>query len=102
MNPRYKFRVWLGVRNNSAECFVATADGVFRAREVRGSEQQDRRDKEATNNVIGVLWRIVETVDRPMTQIDPLPPPPQVPFEGAQGRTSKPSEPMQDARVAMR
>ena len=24
MNPRYKFGVWLGVRNNSAECFVGT------------------------------------------------------------------------------
>ena len=34
-----------------------------------------------------------------MTQIDPLPPPP-VPFEG--GQTSKPSEPLQDARVEMR
>ena len=35
MNPRYKLGVWLGVRNNSAECFVVTAEGVFRAREVR-------------------------------------------------------------------
>ena len=35
MNPRYKFGVWLGVRSNSAECFVVTADGVLRAREVR-------------------------------------------------------------------
>ena len=35
MNPRYKFGVWLGVRNNSAECFVETAEGVVRAREVR-------------------------------------------------------------------
>ena len=32
INPRYKFGVWLGVRNNSAECFVATGEGVFRAR----------------------------------------------------------------------
>ena len=32
MNPRHKF----GVRNNSAECFVGTAEDVFRAREVRG------------------------------------------------------------------
>ena len=85
MNPRYKFGVWLGVRSSSAECFVETAEGVFRAREVRRIEHQDRWDKEAINNVIGVLWRIADgkwTVDRPVTQIDPLPPPP-VPFEGA-------------------
>ena len=49
------------------------------------------------------------TVDRPTIQIDPLPPPP-MPFEGIRvqrerespGPTSKPSEPLQDARVAMR
>ena len=85
MNPRYKFRVWLGARSNSAECFVETAEGVFRAREVRRLEQQDRWDREAINNVIGVPWRTVEgkwTVDRPVTQVNPLPPPP-VPFEGA-------------------
>ena len=35
MNPRYKFGVWLGVRHNSSERFVETAEGVFRAREVR-------------------------------------------------------------------
>ena len=87
MNPRYNFGVWLGVRNNSADCFVETAEGVFRAREVRRKEQKDRWDKEAVdNNVIGVPWRIVDgkwMVDRPMTQIDPLPPPPPAPFEGA-------------------
>ena len=58
---------------------------MFRAREVRRVEHQDRWDKEAINNVIEATWRIVEgnsTVDRPMTQIDPLPPPP-VPLEGA-------------------
>ena len=73
MNPRYKFRVWLGVRNNSAECFVMTAEGVFRAREVRRLEQQDRWDKEAINNVIGVPSRLADgkwTVDRPTIQID--------------------------------
>ena len=31
MNPRHKFGVWLGVRNNSAECFVRMAEDVFRA-----------------------------------------------------------------------
>ena len=64
---------------------VGTAEGVFRAREVRRIEQQDRWDEEAINNVIGDPWRIVDgkwTLDRPVTQIDPLPPPP-VPFEGA-------------------
>ena len=83
MNPRYKFGVWLGVRNNSAECFVGTTERVFRAREVRRSEQQDRWDKEAINNVIGVPWRIVDGKwTGPTIQIDPLPPPP-VTFEGA-------------------
>ena len=57
MNPRDKLGVWLGVRNNSAKCFVETAEAVFRAREVRRIEHQDRWDKEAINNVIGVPWR---------------------------------------------
>ena len=85
MNPRYKFGVWLGVRNISAECFVGTAEGVFRARELRRLEQQNRWDNAAINNVIGVPWRIVDgkwTVDKKTIQIDPLPPPP-MPFEGA-------------------
>ena len=84
MNPGYKVGVWLGVRNNSAECFMEKAEGVFRAREVRRIEQQDRWDKEAINNVIGVPWRMVDgmwTVDWPATQFDPFPQP-QVPFEG--------------------
>ena len=68
--PRKKFGVWLGMRS-SAECFVESADGVFRARKVRRAEQQNRWDKEATKNVIGVPWRIADakwTVDRPVTQ----------------------------------
>ena len=71
MNPRYRFGVWLGVRNNSAECHVATAECLFRWREVRRIEQQDRWDTEAINSVIGVLWRMLDgkwTVDRPSKQ----------------------------------
>ena len=68
----------LGVRNNSAECFVKTAEGAFKAR------QEDRTARQVgQRSVIGVPWRVVDgkrTVDRPVTQIDPLPPP--VPFEG--------------------
>ena len=44
----------------SAECFVGRAEGVFRAREVRRLGQQERRDKGAINNVIGVPWRMVD------------------------------------------
>ena len=44
MNPRYQYGVWLGMRNNSAECFIGNADGVFRARVVRRLEPQDRWD----------------------------------------------------------
>ena len=72
-NTRYKFGVWLGVRNNSAECFVETAEGVFRAREVRRIEHQNSWDKAAIGNLIVVPWRIADgkwTVDRPATQID--------------------------------
>ena len=86
MNPRYKLGVWLGVRNNCSECFVETTEGLFRVREVRRTEFQDRWGKEAISNVIGVPWRLADgkwTVDRPVTQIDPKPPPPPVPFEGA-------------------
>ena len=84
-------RCWLGVRNNSAECFVGTAEGVLRARELRRIEHQDRWDKEAINHVIGVSWRFAGgtwTVDRPVTQTDPLPPPP-VPLEGARGQRER-------------
>ena len=35
------FGIWLGMRNNRAECFIGTADGVFRAREVRRLEHCD-------------------------------------------------------------
>ena len=35
-NLGYKFGVWLGVRNYSAECFVETAEGPFSAREIGG------------------------------------------------------------------
>ena len=46
MNPRCKVGLWLGVRNNGAECFVETA--------VRRMEHQKQRlDKEAINNMIG-------------------------------------------------
>ena len=47
-----RFGIWLGMRNNSAECFIGNADGVFRAREIRRLEPQDRWDAEALNNVI--------------------------------------------------
>ena len=60
---------------------MVTAEGVFRARELRRIEHQDRWDKEAINNVIAVPLRIADgkwTMDRPAAQIDPLPP-----FEGA-------------------
>ena len=33
--PQISVRVWLGMRNNSAECFIGNADGVFRARKIR-------------------------------------------------------------------
>ena len=70
--------MWLG--NNSAECFIGNADGVFRAREIRRLEPQDRWDTKAINNVIGVSWRMTDerwTVDRPEAQVDPIPIPPQ-------------------------
>ena len=57
MNPRYKFGLWLGI---SAECFIGTADGVFRARDVRRLEPKSRWHKEAVNNLIAVLWRMID------------------------------------------
>ena len=55
MNPRFRYGVWLGVRNNSAECFIGTADGVFRARKVRRLEPQNRLRQRAINSIIGVM-----------------------------------------------
>ena len=85
MNPRYQYGIWLGMRNNSAECFIGNADGVFRAREIRRLEHQDRWDKEAIGSLIGVPWRMKDgkwTVDRPEVRVDHIPIPP-LPFEGA-------------------
>ena len=85
MNPRYQYGIWLGMRNNSAECFIENAEGVFRAIEIRRLEPRDRWDREAINNVIGVPWRMNDgrwTVDSPEIQVDPVPMPP-LPFDGA-------------------
>ena len=85
MNPRYQYGVWLGMRNNSAECFIGNADGVFRAREIRRLEPQDRWDTRAIHSVIGVPWRMTDgrwTVDRPEVRVDRIPIPP-LPFGGA-------------------
>ena len=63
------------MRNTSAECFIGNADGVLRARE-RRVEPQSRWNKEATNNVIGVLWRMTDgrwKVDRPEIRVGPVP-----------------------------
>ena len=85
-------------------------EGVFRALEVRRIEHQDRWVKEAINNVIGVpciangKW----TGDKPVTQIDPFPPPQcrlrELEYTGRESpeQTLRPSVPLQDARVAMR
>ena len=85
MNPRYQYGIWLGMRNNSAECFIGNAEGVFRAREVRRLEPRDRWDREAIRSVIGVPWRMTDgrwTVDAPDVRVDPIPIPP-LPFDGA-------------------
>ena len=85
MNPRYQYGIWLGMRNNNAECFLGNADGVFRARQIRRLEPQERWDKEAIRNLIGVPWRMTDgrwTVDMPEVRVDTIPIPP-LPFEGA-------------------
>ena len=85
MNLRYQYGVWLEMRNNSAECFIGNADGVFRAREIRRLEPQDRWGTEAVNSVIGVPWSMTDgqwAGDRPQVRVDPIPIPP-LPFERA-------------------
>ena len=85
MNPRYQYGVWLGMRNNSAGCFIGNAGGVFRAREIWRLEPQDRWDTEAMNRVIEVSWRMTDgrwIVDRPEVRVDPIPIHP-LPFAGA-------------------
>ena len=107
MNPRYQYGVWLGMRNNSAECFIGNADGVFRAREIRRLEPQDRWDTRAIHSVIGVPWRMTDgrwTVDRPEVRVDPIPIPPlplrEHAFRGRESpsRTLTSSEPRLDAQ----
>ena len=41
MNPRHTFGVWLGERNNSAECFVETAERCIQS--ARGQEDRTER-----------------------------------------------------------
>ena len=107
--PAASFGIWLGVRNNIAECFIGNADGVLRDREIRRLELKSRRDKEAINNEIGVPWRMTDgrwTVDRPEVRVDPIPILP-LPFEGARIHRKSPSktstnlEPRLAAQVAM-
>ena len=65
-HPRYKFGIWLELRNNSAECFVGDAEGVF------GTRHKSMCDKEAVNSAIGVPWRLTDgrwTVDRPEVRV---------------------------------
>ena len=110
MNPRYQYGVWLGIRNNSAECFIGNAGGVFRAREIWRLEPLDRWDTEAMNRVIAVPWRMTDgrrTVDRPEVRVDPIPIHP-LPFAGARierkespRETSTSSEPRLDVQAAM-
>ena len=79
------------MRNNSAECFIGNADGVFRAREIRRLEPQDRWDGEAINSMIGAPWRMTDgkwKADRPEVRVDPIPIPP-LPFEGARIRRER-------------
>ena len=79
MNPRHKFGIWLGMPNNSAECLSGSAEGVFRDREFRRLEPQDRWDTEAINSVIGELRRLTDgrwAVDRPEARVGPIPIPP--------------------------
>ena len=80
LNPRYKFGEWLEVGNNGG-------DGSRCVQSARSQEDRTANswDKVAINSVFGVPWRHADgkwTVDRPATQIDPLPPQ-SVPSEGA-------------------
>ena len=72
------------MRNNSAECCIGKADGVFRVREIRRLQPQSRWDKKVIKNVIGVLRRKTDsrwTVGRPKIRANPIPIPP-LPLEG--------------------
>ena len=85
MNDRYQCGVWLGMRNNSAECFIVNADGVFRTRGIRRLQPQDRWDTQAVDSVIKVPRRMTDgkwTVDSGQTRSSSVPIPP-LPFEGA-------------------
>ena len=67
------------MRNNSAECLIGDAEGVFRAGEAKRLEPQNRRNKESTKSVVGVPRRTTDgrlTVDRPTIQVDTVPIPP--------------------------
>ena len=103
LNPRYQYEIWLGMRNNSAECFIGNSDGVVRARDFRRLEPQMSWDTEAINSVIGVPWRVSDgkwTVDRPEVRVDPVPIPP-LPARIQRERITKQAEPRLEAQVAM-
>ena len=85
MDPRYQNEMWLGMRNNGAECFVGNTHGVFTAREIWRLEPLDTWNAEAITNVIGVPWRMTDgrwSVDRQEARVDSIPTPP-LSHEGA-------------------
>ena len=66
MDPRYRYGIWLGMRNNSAECLICNADGVLRAREIRRLEPPSRWDTEAIKKR---NWNILENDRRQMDSV---------------------------------
>ena len=85
MNPKYQYGVWLGMRNNSAECFIGMQTVCSELTKFGDWNLTADGTQEQLTSVVGVPWRMTDgrwTVDRPEAQVDPTPIPP-LPFKGA-------------------
>ena len=90
-NPRYKFGIWLGTRNNSAECFMATAEKCVQSSwNQKGGTGRNTWDKETIKRQTAV-----GAVYRPGVRVDPISIPPLfVGGNDAEGTISQSKTPM--------
>ena len=56
MNTRWGSGIWLGIREESGETFVGTADGVIKTRSIRRKAGAERWNKELFNSIKGTPW----------------------------------------------
>ena len=70
MNTRWGSGVWMGIREESNEAFIGTADGVIKTRSIRRKAGDQRWDKELFNSIKGTPWEPIpgrNTIEVPIS-----------------------------------